>query len=93
MERDYASGRAIGLAMEAAVGAEAAWRQTSLDERATLCAQAVDSFVAVKDGIAEEIARQMGRPIRHSPGEVGGFEERARHMTAIAGDSSNWRAR
>ena len=34
--------------------------------------------------IAEEITRQMGRPIAHSPGEVRGFEERARHMLAIA---------
>jgi len=27
----------------------------------------------------------MGRPISHSPGEVRGFEERARHMISIAG--------
>ena len=26
----------------------------------------------------------MGRPIRYTPGEVRGFEERARHMIAIA---------
>ena len=33
-----------------------------------------------KDGIAEEITWQMGRPIRSAGGEVAGFEERARYM-------------
>ena len=31
-----------------------------------------------------EITWQMGRPIRHAPGEVRGFEERARYMLALA---------
>ena len=34
--------------------------------------------------IAAEITWQMGRPIRHSPGEVRGFEERARYMLSVA---------
>ena len=87
VERDHASERDIARAIGAAAGAGAAWRRTPLAARAELCSAAVDSFVAMKDGIAEEITRQMGRPIRSSPGEVGGFEERARHMIAIAGDS------
>ncbi len=37
--------------------------------------------------IAEEITWQMGRPISQAPGEVGGFEERARHMIAIAAEA------
>ena len=45
---------------------------------------AVDAIVASGDEIAREITLQMGRPIAHSPGEVRGFEERARHMMAIA---------
>ena len=32
----------------------------------------------------DEITLQMGRPIAHSPGELRGFEERARAMIAIA---------
>ena len=87
VERDYASGRDIARAIEAAAGAGADWRQTPLGMRAQLCSAGVDSFVAMKDGIADEISRQMGRPIRSSPGEVGGFEHRARHMIAIAGES------
>jgi len=56
-------------------------------ERAEVVSRAVDAVVAAKQPIAEEITWQMGRPIRYSPGEVGGFEERARHMIAIAPDA------
>ncbi len=86
-ERRYASGGEIASALSAAVGAQAAWRATRVADRARLCSAAVDAFVADKDAIAEEITRQMGRPIRFSPGEVGGFEERARYMIAVAEES------
>jgi acyl-CoA reductase-like NAD-dependent aldehyde dehydrogenase len=42
------------------------------------------AFEARGPAIAAELTRQMGRPIAHSPGEVRGFAERARHMLAIA---------
>ena len=38
----------------------------------------------VRVAVAEELTRQMGRPIAHSPFEVNGFEERARYMIEIA---------
>jgi acyl-CoA reductase-like NAD-dependent aldehyde dehydrogenase len=56
-------------------------------ERCALVTAAVDAFVARGPAIAEEITRQIGRPIAHSPGEVRGFEERARHMLEIAADA------
>jgi acyl-CoA reductase-like NAD-dependent aldehyde dehydrogenase len=46
--------------------------------------EAVDAFVSKASDIALELTWQMGRPIRHSPGEVRGFEERARHMLQVA---------
>src|SRR5215468_1759749 len=64
--------------------ASQAWRGVALPERALLLNRAVDHFVASGPAIAEEITRQMGRPIGQSPGEVRGFAERARHMIAIA---------
>ena len=42
------------------------------------------AFVGRRDEIAREITAQMGRPIAQSPGEVRGFEERARYMLAAA---------
>ncbi len=58
-----------------------------MTERCAILERAVDAFVAEKSAIAEEISWQMGRPVTQSPGEIGGFEERARHMLAIAPDA------
>ena len=53
-------------------------------ERAKLCSAAVDAMLAMRAEIAPELSWQMGRPIKYAGGELGGFEERARHMIAIA---------
>jgi acyl-CoA reductase-like NAD-dependent aldehyde dehydrogenase len=84
VERTLASDGEIGAALERARTAQGAWRRVPVGERRALLSKAVDAFVAKGPEIAEEITRQMGRPIRSSPGEVRGFEERARHMLAIA---------
>jgi acyl-CoA reductase-like NAD-dependent aldehyde dehydrogenase len=84
VERPRADAREIAAALGAARGASRAWRARPLAERVALLSRAVDAFVARGPAIAEEITRQMGRPIAHSPGEVRGFEERARHMLASA---------
>jgi acyl-CoA reductase-like NAD-dependent aldehyde dehydrogenase len=44
-------------------------------------------MLAMKDDIVPELAWQMGRPVRFGAGELRGFEERARHMIAIAPDA------
>ncbi len=84
VERESASGDRIQAALAAAAAAQAGWKRLPVAERAALCASAVDSFVARRDEIAAEITWQMGRPISQSPGEIGGFEERARYMIEIA---------
>jgi acyl-CoA reductase-like NAD-dependent aldehyde dehydrogenase len=84
VERPLATGPDIARTLEAAVSAQPSWRQAPLIERASLVSKAVDAFVAHRDAIAEEISWQMGRPISQSPGEVRGFEERARYMISIA---------
>ncbi|KAJ3009421.1 hypothetical protein HKX48_007938 [Thoreauomyces humboldtii] len=71
-----------------AVGRAAAafpkWRATPLATRIQLVAKFVDAFVARKDELAEELSWLMGRPKSQTPGEIRGFEERARHMISIA---------
>lgn len=84
VERPLATGVQIRTALERARGAFAGWQATSLDDRRAVLTAAVERFVAKKVGIAEEITRQMGRPIAHSPFEVGGFEERAQYMIGVA---------
>jgi acyl-CoA reductase-like NAD-dependent aldehyde dehydrogenase len=84
VERALADGAAIEKALKAARKAQSEWRSVPVEERGRLLSRAVDAFVARGSEIAEEITRQMGRPIAHAPGEIRGFEERARHMIAIA---------
>jgi acyl-CoA reductase-like NAD-dependent aldehyde dehydrogenase len=79
-----ASGAEIEAAVAAARKAQAQWRATPIAERATLCSAAVDAMLAMREEIAPELSWQMGRPIRFAAGELRGFEERARHMIAIA---------
>jgi acyl-CoA reductase-like NAD-dependent aldehyde dehydrogenase len=87
VERPLADGPAIGAALARAHRAQQAWGRAPLAEREALLSRAVDAFVAGRAEIAEEITWQMGRPIRHSPGEVSGFEERARTMLALADEA------
>jgi len=84
VERETASADAIQQALAASAAAQQLWKNTPVAERQALCSKAVDAFVARKADIAEELTWQMGRPVSQGPGEVAGFEERARHMIAIA---------
>jgi acyl-CoA reductase-like NAD-dependent aldehyde dehydrogenase len=83
-ERPLAERGEIAAAVESARLAAPGWRRVPLAERAALLARGVDAFVARRDEIALELTWQMGRPLRDAPGEVRGFEERARHMLALA---------
>ncbi|MFZ2649188.1 MAG: aldehyde dehydrogenase family protein [Burkholderiaceae bacterium] len=84
VRRSYASAQQAHSMLERARAAQAAWRAVPIAERAERVGKGVDAFVARKLEIAEELTRQMGRPLRYTPGEVGGFEARARHMIGIA---------
>jgi acyl-CoA reductase-like NAD-dependent aldehyde dehydrogenase len=84
VERPLADDSEIGRALASARRAQTEWQKVAIAERATVLARAVDAFVAKKAEIAAEITWQMGRPIRYTPGEVGGFEERARYMIEVA---------
>ncbi|MCM0020625.1 MAG: aldehyde dehydrogenase family protein [Tagaea sp.] len=75
---------AIEAALESAHAVKRAWRDTPLAERVASLTRFVDAMLADRDAIAEELTWQMGRPISQTPGEMRGFEERARHMLALA---------
>jgi len=84
VERPLAGSADIERVLEAAARAQPAWARVPLAERCEILSRAVDAFVARAAEIATEITWQMGRPIRHAPGEIRGFEERARYMLAVA---------
>ncbi|MDQ0122857.1 acyl-CoA reductase-like NAD-dependent aldehyde dehydrogenase [Pseudomonas lini] len=83
-ERHCADAAQIDQALAAAEAAQALWKRRPLSERAACCSAAVDAMVAMQADIVPELAWQMGRPVRFGAGELRGFEERARHMIAIA---------
>ena len=84
VERTQASYPEIAAALARAVDAQRDWRRRPLGERSRLLTAFVDAFIADRDAIALELTWQMGRPLRYTPGEVRGFEERARRMIALA---------
>src|SRR3954471_16667856 len=84
VRRAASSGAEIDAAVAAARKAQAEWKRVSVAERGKILSRAVDAMLAMRDEIAPELSRQMGRPIRYGGGELGGFEERARAMIALA---------
>ncbi|HZS85092.1 MAG TPA: aldehyde dehydrogenase family protein [Stellaceae bacterium] len=84
VERPLATAAEIDRALAAARRAQRLWRSVPVGERVALIRRFVDAFESKADAIAEEISRQMGRPVKYSPGEVRGLAERARYMAGIA---------
>ncbi len=87
VERELASAADIDRALDDARAAQRAWRSVPVEERASMLGRFCDAFEARRDAIAEELAWQMGRPIRFAPSEVRGTLERARYMISIASDA------
>lgn len=63
--------------------AQPAWAARSLPERREIVLAGIDALEAMNDEIVQELAWQMGRPIRFG-GEFSGVRERATHMASIA---------
>ena len=82
-QRKLAGEAEILSAINAADTARAAWKQTSVQQRAVLCHKAVDIMRDNAAELAVEITRLMGRPVVHSPGEIRGLEQRARYMLSL----------
>lgn len=88
LERAWAGDREIETVLAKASAAKASWRNSSLSEREAVCRAATDYLVSRADALGEELTRQMGRPLRYTPGEIsGGFKERAEYMMGIAEQS------
>jgi acyl-CoA reductase-like NAD-dependent aldehyde dehydrogenase len=87
VERPLATQADVDAALSNARAAERGWRSTPIVERAAMVEKFVQYFEGHSAAIAEEITRQMGRPIRYTPGEIRGLAERARYMASIAVDS------
>ena len=65
--------------------AQERWRNRPLQERIDLVRKANEIVGQSTDRMAQELAHQMGRPIRYG-GEFGGFSERLTYMADVAGE-------
>ncbi len=84
VERPLANDDAIDAAIDAGRAAFQEWRRVPLSQRIERLSVMVDAFVAQTAALGPELSWQMGRPVRYGPGEVRGFEDRARTMLRLA---------
>lgn len=59
-------------------------RKVPLAGRIEIVNRFIQLFEGKKEEFAKQLTEEMGRPIRYSAGEMGGFLERARYMVSIA---------
>ncbi|MXQ06452.1 aldehyde dehydrogenase family protein [Alphaproteobacteria bacterium GH1-50] len=83
LSREVLSRDAAFAAAKKARLAQMLWRDRPLQERIDLVMKANEIVGQTTDRMANELAHQMGRPIRYG-GEYGGFNERVRYMASIA---------
>lgn len=70
-------------AVSAAKAAQAGWAGLPLADRIACVRKAVAYIGDTQTRMVDELAQQMGRPVRYG-GEFGGFQERAEYMASIA---------
>ncbi|GAA3946432.1 aldehyde dehydrogenase family protein [Allohahella marinimesophila] len=85
-ERPALSISQAGDAVASATVAQLAWATRPLSERVALVKAGVEKLGEMNEQIVEELAWQMGRPVRYG-GEFGGVKERAFHMAYIAAEA------
>ena len=85
--RAYANPTQISQALQRARSSRTAWRASSVRERSMFVTRAMDWLIERTASVAEEISRQIGRPITQSPGELRGMAERASYMIDVAAAS------
>jgi acyl-CoA reductase-like NAD-dependent aldehyde dehydrogenase len=87
IERPWATPEDLEAALSAATQAATAWAGTPLHARQAIVEAAVQWLESRQELLGEELTRQMGRPVRYTPGEIRGMADRARTMSALAPDA------
>ena len=85
-ERPAMSYEDAALAVARARKAQKAWAKRPLEERVQLVLKGVARLNEMADVVVQELAWQMGRPVRYG-GEFKGFNERSNYVATIAADA------
>ena len=64
--------------------AQALWRDVPVQERVEICTQFIAAFRSMKDAVALDITRQMGKPLGQARREVDTMLDRAETMVRLA---------
>ena len=64
--------------------AQQRWRDVPVEKRADICRQFIDAFGSMKEQVALDITRQMGKPVGQARHEVDAMLDRARTMVRLA---------
>jgi acyl-CoA reductase-like NAD-dependent aldehyde dehydrogenase len=64
--------------------AQGEWREIPLETRIEACREFIDAFRAMKDSVALDITRQMGKPVVQARREVDTMLDRAETMVRLA---------
>jgi len=64
--------------------AQQAWRDVPVEQRVEICRPFLDAFRAMKESVALDITRQMGKPITQARREVDTMLDRAEVMMSLA---------
>jgi acyl-CoA reductase-like NAD-dependent aldehyde dehydrogenase len=88
VERELMSAAQLDGSLARAHRAAATWKSVPAAQRAELCSLLCQHMIARAPELAEQLTRQMGRPITYTPFELTrGFAERSRFMIEAAGDA------
>jgi len=83
-ERPWPSAAEVDAVLGRGQAAQRAWAACAVEQRQGLVTRFLDCLADRREELAREITLQMGRPIRQSPGEIRGLEERGRTMIELA---------
>ena len=80
VKRNYASDTEIEKVLSNSFRIKNSWKSFPLQERKKLVLNFVENFLLNQQEVVETLCKQIGRPISQCPGEMRGFEERAKYM-------------
>jgi len=75
---------AVKTLVQRSQSAQSTWKHVSLQERIRVCTKFMEYFEVNKDEVAKDISGQMGKPVKHALGEIGGLGERTRAFIDMA---------
>ncbi|HEV2278486.1 MAG TPA: aldehyde dehydrogenase family protein [Acidobacteriaceae bacterium] len=74
----------LGAILERMRTAQKKWREVSVNERVEICRGFVDAFRSMRETVALDITRQMGKPLVQAQREVDTMLDRANTMLRLA---------